>query len=384
VSKREGRTEKPTPKRVRDARKKGQVAVSQDLSPWLSLLIGTYLLPRVLQGAGNGVRSTFDALDGVATTGDPRQALAALGKGLMAALLAMGPLLGVVALIGVLSHTAQTGGVVSFHRLKPDFKRINPFSGFKRLLSPRRAWDTGKQMTKAAIVAFVTWPRVTALVHDLARHPSRAAVTGIGVTGTALLGIVRAVAWTMVLLALADYAVQRHRHRADLKMTKQEVRDEMRHSEGDPRQKGRIRQIQADRSRRRMMGDVPLADVIITNPTHIAVAVRYDPTQGGAPKVVAIGVGAVAKKIRTVGAEAGVPIVEAKPLARALWRSCDVGDPIPIVLYEAVARVLVFVRNLGRVTTRPSAIELPRAFAIDPEVLEQVAAKARRRARSFA
>ncbi|MFZ4718677.1 MAG: EscU/YscU/HrcU family type III secretion system export apparatus switch protein [Ilumatobacteraceae bacterium] len=384
MSKREGRTERPTQKRLKDARRKGQVAVSQDLSPWISLLVGSYLLPGAVHGAGEGVRLAFDALDGVATTGDPSQAVSALGHGLLASLLALVPLFAVIVIVAILSHAAQTGGIVSFHRLKPDFKRVNPFEGFKRLLSPRRLWDTARQVAKAAIVTFVVWPRAVALVHDLARHRDRAALAGIAATGSALLGMVRAVAWTMVMLALADYAVQRHRHRADLKMTKQEVKDEMRHSEGDPHQKGRIRQIQADRSRRRMMSDVPLANVIITNPTHIAVAVRYDPLQGAAPKVVAIGIGAVAKKIRTIGAEAGVPVVEAKPLARALWRSCDVGDAIPIALYEAVARVLVFVRQLGRTPTRPSAIELPRSFEIDPAVLEQVAAKARRRTRSFA
>ena len=384
MGRREGRTERPTPKRLRDARRKGQVAISQDLSPWLALLVGSYLLPGAVQGAGAGVRLAFDELEAVATSGDPSPAVAALGHGLLAALLALGPLLAVIVLVAALSHVAQTNGVVSFHRLRPDFKRINPLQGFKRLLSPRRLWDTARQVAKAAIVTFVVWPRAVALVHDLSRHRDRPALAGVAATGTALIGMVRAVSWTMVLLALADYAVQRHHHRVDLKMTKQEVKDELRHSEGDPQQKGRIRQIQAERSRRRMMSDVPLANVIITNPTHIAVAVRYDPAQGGAPKVVAVGIGAVAAKIRTVATDAGVPVVEAKPLARALWRACDVGDAIPIALYEAVARVLVFVRGLGPTPTRSFAIELPRAFEIDPAVLEKVAKKARSRTKLFA
>jgi flagellar biosynthetic protein FlhB len=167
-----------------------------------------------------------------------------------------------------------------------------------------------------------------------------------------------------------------------MRMTKQEIREEMRQSEGDPHVKARIRSLQASLARSRMMSDVPLADVVVTNPTHVAVALRYDPTRGGAPRVVASGVGEVAARIRAKAVAANVPLVEAKPLARALWRACEVGDEIPTVLYEAVAKVLAFVRRLRGSIVSSNSLELPPAYGLDSAALDAVPRRRKRRGRT--
>jgi flagellar biosynthetic protein FlhB len=189
----------------------------------------------------------------------------------------------------------------------------------------------------------------------------------------------RTICWAILVLAIVDYAYQRRNTILDLKMTKQEVRDEMRNSEGDAQMKGRIRSLQMSMSRNRMMAAVPSASVVVTNPTHVAVALLYDPQLGGAPKVVACGVGALAAKIRERAIDAGVPIVEAKPLARALYRSCDVGDEVPAVLYEAVAKVLAFVRRLRGTLVPASPMPLPRTYHVEQSLLDAIQGNRRRR-----
>jgi flagellar biosynthetic protein FlhB len=162
-------------------------------------------------------------------------------------------------------------------------------------------------------------------------------------------------------------------------MTKQQVRDEMRNSEGDPHVKHRIRSMQRSLAMNRMMSSISDASVVITNPTHIAVAIRYDVGAGGAPKIVAVGVDEIARRIRERAHDAGVPVIESKPLARALWRSCDVGDEIPIALYEAVAMVLAFVRRLRGGVLAASALPLPRTYGVNVAALEAVPSRRRRR-----
>jgi flagellar biosynthesis protein FlhB len=260
--------------------------------------------------------------------------------------------------------------VLSLHPLKPDFKRINPVQGVRRLLSIRSAWETVKQLAKSAVIGWLCWPHVREISRQLSEHGRVPLWTGLRDSSSALVGMTRATCYAVIGIALVDFAYQRRSKILDLRMTKQEVRDELRNTEGDPQVKGRIRSMQAALSRRRMMGDIPTASVVITNPTHVAIAIRYDQSVGGAPKVVAAGVGALAARIRETAREAGVPIVEAKPLARALWRSCEVGDEIPVVLYEAVAKVLAFVRRLRGGILAASVLPLPRQFHVDEAWLE--------------
>jgi len=384
MGKREGKTEAPTPKKKQEAKKKGTVAKSVDLGPWLTLLIATYLLPWLIGSVGGAVVDALTALGDLAAEPDVGDALRLLSAAMRAGFFAVMPFMAVIALVTVLSQMAQTGLVLSLHPLKPDLKRLNPIEGVKRLFSPKSLWETAKQVVKALLVAWIAWPHIIA-IHDLLVGQGRVPLLpGLSATAAEIMAMTRGVSWAVVGVGLFDYAFQRRNTLLDLKMTKQEVRDEMRSSEGDPQVKQRIRSLQMAMTRSRMMAAVPGASVVVTNPTHIAVALVYDPAAGGAPRVVAIGVDAIAKRIRETAAEAKVPIVEAKPLARALWRACEVGDEIPVTLYEAVAKVLAFVRRLRSSYLPSSPMPLPRLYNVDQTALDAVPDRRRRARRAAA
>ena len=384
MGKREGKTEAPTPKKKQEAKKKGTVAKSVDLGPWLTLLIATYLLPWLIGSVGGAVADALSALGDLAAEPDVGDALRLLSAAMRAGFFAVMPFMAVIALITVLSQMAQTGLVLSLHPLKPDFKRLNPIAGVKRLFSPKSLWETAKQVVKALLVAWIAWPHIIAIHDLLVGHGRVPLLPGLSATAAEIMAMTRGVSWAVVGVGLFDYAFQRRNTLLDLKMTKQEVRDEMRSSEGDPLVKQRIRSLQMAMTRSRMMSAVPGASVVVTNPTHIAVALVYDPAAGGAPRVVAIGVDAIAKRIRETAAEAKVPIVEAKPLARALWRACEVGDEIPVTLYEAVAKVLAFVRRLRSSYLPSSPMPLPRLYNVDQTALDAVPDRRRRARRAAA
>jgi flagellar biosynthetic protein FlhB len=384
MGKREGKTEAPTPKKKQEAKKKGTVAKSVDLGPWLTLLIATYLLPWLIGSVGGAVVDALTALGDLAAEPDVGDALRLLSAAMRAGFFAVMPFMAVIALITVLSQMAQTGLVLSLHPLKPDLKRLNPIEGVKRLFSPKSLWETAKQVVKALLVAWIAWPHIIAIHDLLVGHGRVPLLPGLSATAAEIMAMTRGVSWAVVGVGLFDYAFQRRNSILDLKMTKQEVRDEMRSSEGDPQVKQRIRSLQMAMTRSRMMAAVPGASVVVTNPTHIAVALVYDPAAGGAPRVVAIGVDAIAKRIRETAAEAKVPIVEAKPLARALWRACEVGDEIPVTLYEAVAKVLAFVRRLRSSYLPSSPMPLPRLYNVDQTALDAVPDRRRRARRAAA
>ena len=384
MGKREGKTEAPTPKKKQEAKKKGTVAKSVDLGPWLTLLIATYLLPWLIGSVGGAVADALSALGDLAAEPDVGDALRLLSAAMRAGFFAVMPFMAVIALVTVLSQMAQTGLVLSLHPLKPDFKRLNPIAGVKRLFSPKSLWETAKQVVKALLVAWIAWPHIIAIHDLLVGHGRVPLLPGLSATAAEIMAMTRGVSWAVVGVGLFDYAFQRRNTLLDLKMTKQEVRDEMRSSEGDPQVKQRIRSLQMAMTRSRMMAAVPGASVVVTNPTHIAVALVYDPAAGGAPRVVAIGVDAIAKRIRETAAEAKVPIVEAKPLARALWRACEVGDEIPVTLYEAVAKVLAFVRRLRSSYLPSSPMPLPRLYNVDQTALDAVPDRRRRARRAAA
>lgn len=375
------KTEAPTPKKKRESRQKGQIARSQDLTAWASVLIGLYLVPLTVARLATVVDSSMQKLSSTTPESLSADTMAALlGSTMLAGFLAIAPLVAVGFASSFVASFAQTGPMLSLKPLKPDFKKINPKQGFQRIFSARSLWETAKQIIKVAIIVGAAWPRARGLVDALlgASRPEFGA--GLALAGAETLAVVRNVAWAMLLVSLADYGYQKYKHGQDLKMTKQEVKDENKNAEGDQMVKGRIRSAQRDMARNRMLADVADANVIITNPTHIAVALSYDPLMGGAPKVVATGAGNVAAKIREAGREHEVPMIEAKPLARALWRACDVGDEVPAALYEAIAKVLVFVQRLDRRRRRATdPIDLPKPSQVNTELLESIPAKKGRR-----
>ena len=379
MASREGKTEAPTPKKKKDSRKKGGRPTSADLSGWATLLACTYAVPSTIGGVQKVVVRALSTVGKLAAQPDPKDVVPALGAALQGGLFALLPILMICLLVGTLTHFSQTGLVLSLHPLKPDFKRINPAKGVKKLFSMRSIWETGKQIAKSLAIAKVAQPHIEAIAARLMNHGRVPLRAGLSASVGELVAMIRGACWVVLLIAIVDFGYQRRQYGRDLKMTKQEVRDEMRGSEGDPQVKQRMRALQNSLATNRMMSSIGSATVVVTNPTHIAVAIKYEVGGGGAPKIVAVGTGALAAKIRERAHAAGVPIVESKPLARALWRSCDVGEEIPYVLYEAVAKVLAFVRRLRGGVLAASALPLPRNYDVERATLDAVPSRGRRR-----
>jgi flagellar biosynthetic protein FlhB len=306
------KTEKPTGRRKREARQKGQIAKSQDLGIWSIVLVGSFVVPTVMHHGYQSERKLFGEIPGVIANPDQARALAVLGHGLQAMILTVAPLFAAAAITAVVVNLAQTGLVLKKNAIKVDFTRLSPMKGIKRLVSPVGLFTLLRSLVKIAILA-------------------RKALT-----------FVRIVSCVALLLAVLDYFMQRRRTNKQMMMSKQEVKEEAKNEEGSPEIKGAIRRRQAKMSRMRMMAEIARADVVIVNPTHVSVALRYESGRG-APRVVAKGADDVAAAIRAEAAVHDVPIVEDVPLARALWQVCEIDDEIPADLFEAVARVLAFI-----------------------------------------
>jgi flagellar biosynthetic protein FlhB len=247
--------------------------------------------------------------------------------------------------VGIVAHTAQGGLRFSPGLLAPKPSKLNPLPGLKRMFGTQGLWEAAKALLKAAILGFLTYRAVRGVLPtllDAGRLPLGALLATVSRTTVTLL---RTAGLAGLVLALADYAMQRRRVGKSLMMSKQDIKDENKQSEGDPQVKGQIRARQLAMSRNRMMADVAKADVVVVNPTHVAVALRYD-AQRGAPRVVAKGAGRIAARIREEAERHRVPMVRDVPLARTIYRACEIGEEIPPELYAAVARVLAFILAL--------------------------------------
>jgi flagellar biosynthetic protein FlhB len=244
-------------------------------------------------------------------------------------------------------------------RLKPQFGRLNPFKGLKRLVSVQAWWEVGKSLIKVAVLTLVAWPVISHSVKLFQSGRASSLNQVAALTASTGLTIIRNVAFAGLVIAAADYAVQRRRVMKDISMTKQEVKEEFKQNEGNPEMRQAIRSRQAAISRNRMIGMVGKADVIVVNPTHYSVALKYEATRG-APQVVAKGAGVIARRIREEGEKHGVPIVHEPVLTRALYRACDLGALIPVELYEAVAHLLAFVFSLRAKGTPGGYHEMPK------------------------
>jgi len=362
MGKNDDKTEKPTAKRRHKARRRGQVATSRDVSAWVVALAGSALIPALVRSGETRLTDLFGRVANVMTTPTVAGAQGVLQAGLGDVLALVLPVAGGFAVLGVLVDVAQTGGLFSLEAAAPKFDRVNPVAGLKRLLSVGSLWQLAKQTLKIAVLVVIARKVLFGLGAKLVGSQPVAMAPVIGVAGSTLVGLVRDVALGGLLLALADYAVQRRRHNKSLKMTKREVKEENRQSEGDPLVKREVRRKQMRLSRARMMAAVAGADVVITNPTHFAVALRYQAGHGHAPQVVAKGVDEVALRIRAEAQAHGVAVVEDRPLAQAVYAACEIDAFVPRELYVAVARVLAFVFTLpavvkasGRIHQRPTS-----------------------------
>ena len=356
-------TEAPTPKRKRDARMEGRIARSPDLAAWAVVLLGASLVPSTFENIVKLSRELLSNVGGRVDTGMNLPPM--LGSALYKMLMALLPLLGGAWLLALAITIAQVGFVITAKPLVPKLERINPAKNIKRIVGVRGAVELLKQMVKTSVIGFVGWGIVMSVGRSLVASGPLDLAVGMDRAASSVTRLLRSCATTAFIIAVADYGYQRWRNMKDMRMTKQEIRDEMRQSEGDPLVKQRIRSLQREAARRRMLADVADATAVLVNPTHIAVAIRYKPGKDAAPVVVAKGKASMATKIREKATENGVPIVRAVSLARALEKNCEVGDPVPAVLYDAVARVLAFLSRMGRRIQWMGVLDLPAAWAVE-------------------
>lgn len=344
------KTEKPTPKRKQDARKKGQVPRSRELNTAAVVAAGVMALSSSSQRLATMftdlMRNSLQIEPGVLA--DPSRLAPVLGSRLFDALMAVAPILGAT-LVAAIAAPALIGGFnFSVEALKPDFSRMNPISGLGRMFSARALVELGKSLLKfgmiAAIGAFYVWGRRA----EFGALSGRDIYGSIRFMADITMGMLTWMTGALVAIALIDAPYQLWTYMKQLRMSRQDIRDEMKQSEGEPEVKQRIRRLQHEMARGRMAETVPTADVVVTNPTHYAVALKYSPGKHRAPIVVAKGADELAATIREIAREHKVPLVSAPPLARALYRGVNLEREIPPQLYAAVAKVLTYVYQLKR------------------------------------
>jgi len=344
---RDQKTEKPTPRRLKKARQEGQIPKSMELVAWTSLLAAVFLIELTVKLAGDQFRPLFARSADAIAKPDEGTALHLLSRWGLAGMLVLAPLLLGTMVLGVGLNVAQVGFSPTTKLLAPKFSRVNPFKGIKRLFSTQTLWETAKALFKVAVLAFVAVRAILGVVPTLVDGGHLTTMAMISIVTTRAVSMVKSVAFIGLALAGADYAFQRRKVMGQLKMSKHEIKQEHRENEGDPRLKGHIRSKQLAMSRNRMMAAVSGASVVVVNPTHFSVALRYEADEGP-PRVVAKGVDLVALRIREEAARHDVAIVEDVPLARTLYRACELNEVIPSELYDAVARVLAFIFALRR------------------------------------
>ncbi len=344
------KTEEPTPRKLEEARKKGQVATSQEVKHWF-VLLGVLIVilafaPMAARDMTQGMAAYLGTVHAIPT--DARSLLDFLtGAVIRFALILMLPLLTLVvmALAGTL---VQNGLVASAESLKPNLEKISPLKGAKRLFSTKAIVEFIKGLLKISIVGAVAAAVIVPEFAGIEQFAGLSAGLILKQVWVMSLKMLVAVLAVMTIIAGLDFLYQRYEFTRQQRMTRQEVKDEYKQTEGDPMVKARLRQIRMERARRRMMAAVPQADVVITNPTHYAIAMAYDPAAMAAPKVVAKGVDALALRIREVARANDVTVVENPPLARALYQAVDIDDEVPPEHYKAVAEVISYVFKLRK------------------------------------
>lgn len=342
------KTEDPTQKRLDDARQKGQIPTSREVNHWIMFLAGAIFILGLAPSTGRDVANALDGIFANAHAIDVAgPALPELFSRLITDIgLAIAPLAALLIVFAFAAGVIQNGFMFTPESIKPSLDKISPIAGFKRLFSLRSLTEFAKGVLKLVIVASVAgavvWPELSA-IETLTGMSADALASRLRDLSAALILAVLAV---MTAIAAADFLYQRWEHQKKLRMSRQDLKEEFKQTEGDPIIKQRLRQIRAERSRKRMIAEVPNADVVITNPTHFAVALKYDQGAMGAPTVIAKGVDQAALRIREVANDNNVPVVENPPLARALYASVDVDDEIPEEHYRAVAEVINYVWKL--------------------------------------
>lgn len=340
------RSEQATPHRLEDARKKGQVAKSVDFLSCAAIAVLTV----VVQASGwDGLGKLLSmAQRTLARAPGLEWSVANLaawcGQLLLAVLLLLAPLLMALVIAALLANLAQTGPIFSVHPVKPDFKRLNPVDGFKRIFSMRTLFEAGKSIVKLVVLAGVAWAAVSAALPGLMALPTAAPAAYPRILLELVGGLLGKLALALLLIAMADMGFVRWDYAKRMRMSKRDIKDEHKNREGDPRIRARIRELRKDMLKRsQSMRRMASADVLVTNPTRLAVALRYEHGSAAAPKVVAKGAGDLAARMRALAGRKNIPIVQNKPLARTLFREVDYDGYVPEKLYPQLAKIMVWV-----------------------------------------
>ncbi|MDY6852615.1 MAG: flagellar biosynthesis protein FlhB [Thermodesulfobacteriota bacterium] len=343
------KTEKATAKRRADTRKKGQVAKSMEVNTFavlLSGLLALYFTGASMYGGLSGIMA--DVLSRAAQISiEGTDFFAFFSGNLRIAWTVLAPLFIVVFFMAALANIIQIGGpLISAEPISPKLSKINPIKGFSRLFSARSLMDLFKSIAKIVIIAVTAYLTIRGEIDNIALLIDQTPVQIGQYVMRVSFEIFLKTCWVLAALAALDFAFQRWQHERDLKMSKEEVKEELKQTEGDPLVRARIRSVQKELARKRMMSQVPEADVVVTNPIHLAVALMYEPGKAEAPQVAAKGQALLAERIKEIAREHDVPIVEDKPLAQALYKSVEVGEVIPFMFYQAVAEILAYVYRL--------------------------------------
>jgi flagellar biosynthetic protein FlhB len=342
------RTEPATPKKREDSRRRGQVAQSREIPSVLILFCamgvfffwGSWMFGRMTTLMG-GIFATAGVFEmQIASTSD----LAA--RVFEQALFVLAPLMIAALFAGVSGNVAQFGFLFTHEPLVPKFNKLNPINGLKKLFALRSLVELAKSVLKVVIIGGVAFLTLRGEMDTFPTLIHMGVVEILTYTGNLALRVCFFTCLTLIVLAALDYGFQRWQYEKDLRMTKQEVKEELKQREGDPTVKARIKRAQIEMAQRRMMNDVPRADVIITNPTHLAIALQFDAQKMIAPKVLAKGAGHIAERIKAIAHDHHIPVMEQKPLAQALFKAVEIGEYIPAELYRAVAEVLAYVYRL--------------------------------------
>ncbi len=348
------KTEEPTSKKLEDARKEGQVAKSKEVTSAFEMLAAFFLFRIWVENIGVNFVGEMQELysqipeytrlyEGHIQASTFRMLFI---EALLRILLTILPFLLVGFLVAFVANLLQVKWKITGKPLQPKFNKLNPVSGFKRIFSKNSLVELLKSILKLVLIGYVVFDYLKKNMPPILQLYDISLNQGIALVGTLVINLGIRISLFYMLIAAADFAYQKIKFKNDMKMTKQEVKDEYKNQEGDPQIKGKQRQRMMEASRRRMMQQLPEADVVITNPTHFAVAIKYEPEVYDAPYVVAKGADYLAQKIKDVAKENHIEIVENKPLARMLYANVDVGSVVPPELYQAVAEVLAFVYHL--------------------------------------
>ena len=342
------RTEQATPRRREKAREEGRVARSAELNSAATVLLGCTALfalgPFMATQISELVRSTM-ANAATIGMGNPNW-VTLYGNNLLKFLLIMAPAMAAMMVIGFVASVAQVGFKVSTKALEPKFEKLDVIKGLTRLFAGRTLFAAARDTLKLAIITIVAYKVIKSEADSFIQLADMSVPQLAATIGRLTLVIAIKIGVAVLIIAILDYAYQRWDFERSIRMSHQEVKEEFKDTEGSPQVKARIKQIQREQARHRMMQDVPTADVVITNPTHYAVAIKYDSEQMNAPHVIAKGQNLIAQKIKEIALEHQIPVIEDKPLAQALYKLCEVGQMVPHNLYRAVAEVLAYVYRL--------------------------------------